>query len=147
MTEKIVLYGSLTCAMAPPVRNILDRAGAAYDYIDITVDRAARQRVIEINRGYASVPTLVFADGSTLTEPKESELMARLERMGYQVPPATWGQKIIVVLQAPSILIFGAVFLPVGLASGQHSFTMAGGVLLALAAVGRLPLALRRGRG
>ena len=70
MTEKIVLYGSLTCAMAPPVRNILDRAGAAYDYIDITVDRAARQRVIEINRGYASVPTLVFADGSTLTEPK-----------------------------------------------------------------------------
>lgn len=147
MTEKIVLYGSLTCPMAPPVRNILDRAGAAYDYIDITVDRAARQRVIEINRGYASVPTLVFADGSTLTEPKESELMARLERMGYQVPPATWGQKIIVVLQAPSILIFGAVFLPVGLASGQDSFTMAGGVLLALAAVGRLPLALRRGRG
>ncbi|HNS02613.1 MAG TPA: glutaredoxin domain-containing protein [Anaerolineae bacterium] len=146
MTEKIVLYGNLICPMIPPVRNMLDRAGAAYEYIDISLDRTARQRVIEINQGYASVPTLVFADGSTLTEPKESELLARLEALGYPVPPATLGQKVMVVLQTPSILMFGVVFLAIGPATGQHTLTVAGGVLLAAAGIGRLPWALSRVR-
>ena len=83
-------------------------------------------------------------DGSTLTEPKDSELMARLRSLGYDVPAATFGQKVMVVLQAPTILLFGAVFFAIGVASGEHSLTVAGGVLLVLAAVGRLPRALVR---
>ena len=36
--------------------------------------------------GYESVPTLVFPDGSTLTEPTNGGLQAKLGEMGYTVP-------------------------------------------------------------
>ena len=35
MSDKIMLYGSPVCGMVPPVRRVLDRAGASYEYIDI----------------------------------------------------------------------------------------------------------------
>jgi hypothetical protein len=36
------------------------------------------------------VPTLVFPDGSTLTEPSVGQLKARLAGFGYQVRPTAW---------------------------------------------------------
>ena len=146
MTEPILLSGSDLCPDVPYVRGVLDRAGVPYHYISISHDKAAKEKVVQINRGNASVPTLVFPDGSTLTEPKDSELMARLRSLGYDVPVATFGQKVIVVLQDPKILIFGSIFFAIGVATGEHSLTIAGGVLLALAGAGRLPWALGRRR-
>jgi mycoredoxin len=140
------MYGSDFCPDVPYVRALLDRSGVPYDYVSISRDKTAKEKVIEINRGNASVPTLVFPDGSTLTEPKDSDLMARLRGLGYDVPAATFGQKVMVVLQDPKILLFGAVFFAIGLVTGEHSLTIAGGVLLALAGAGRLPRALGRGR-
>ena len=55
MTERIILYGSLTCPMVPPVRSLLQRASAEFDYVDILFNQEARRRVIEINQGNASV--------------------------------------------------------------------------------------------
>ena len=89
MSEKIVVYGNEYCAMVPPVRSLLRRANVGYDYVSITLNRAARQQVKEINQGNASVPTLVFPDGSTLTEPTLAELTARLQALGYTVAPET----------------------------------------------------------
>ena len=86
MADRIILYGHPFCALVAPVRGMLERAGVEFEYIDIHQDSAARQRVRAINNGYDSVPTLVFADGSTLTEPSGSELKARLESLGYKVP-------------------------------------------------------------
>ena len=53
---------------------MLRRSKARYAYIDIRRDAQARDRVREINNGYESVPTLVFPDGSTLTEPPAGQL-------------------------------------------------------------------------
>ena len=36
----------------------------------------ARKKVMEINDGYASVPTLVFPNGETMTEPSLRQLRA-----------------------------------------------------------------------
>lgn len=140
VTEKIVLYGNLLCPMVPPVRSLLERAGAPYDYVDISLDRAARQRVIEINHGNASVPTLVFPDGGTLTEPKLSELTARLEALGHTVFPETFGQRVLIVLQDPKLLTFGLIFLAIGVLAQQPSLLIAGGILLVVTLLGRLPL-------
>jgi mycoredoxin len=49
-----------------------------FDQINIDNDAAARERVKAINNGYASVPTLIFPDGSTLTEPSFRQLRAKL---------------------------------------------------------------------
>ena len=51
---------------------------------------AAAARVRAINNGNESVPTLVFPDGSTLTEPTVGELQSKLESLGYKVGLAAW---------------------------------------------------------
>ena len=138
MTGKIVLYGSDFCPMAPPVRNLLQRAKADFDYISISRNRAARDQVMEINGGNASVPTLIFPDGSTLTEPTLAELSARLEETGHTVARSTIWQEILLTFQSPRVLNFGAIFLALGVTFETHSLTFAGSVLLATAFIGRL---------
>jgi mycoredoxin len=90
MTEKLILYGHPTCPKVPPVRGLLARSKVDYEYIDIRRDPEAAERVREINRGYESVPTLLFPDGSTLTEPSVKELITKLESLGYSVGPGAW---------------------------------------------------------
>ncbi len=46
--------------------------------IDIDKDLESKQELIELNGGYASVPTLILPDGSKLTEPSLSELRIKL---------------------------------------------------------------------
>ncbi len=144
MVGKIVLYGSDFCPMVPPVRNLLDRAQADYDYISISRNRPARERVMEINDGNASVPTLVFPDSSTLTEPTLAELTSKLEAMGHAVQRETFGQAVLLTFQSPRVLNFGAIFLALGVTFETPSLTFAGSVLLATAVLGRLALLRRR---
>ena len=87
MSEKIILYGSPVCPDVAPVRGVLRRAQAPFEYVDIFEDSAANARVRAINKGNASVPTLVFSDGATLTEPSRAELESKLESLGY-IPKA-----------------------------------------------------------
>ena len=136
--DTIVVYGTEFCAMVPPVRSLLRRAGVTYDYVSLTRNRTARQRVMDINQGNASVPTLVFPDGSTLTEPTLAVLTAKLEALGHTVSPETRLQRVLLVLESPSILTFGMVFLAIGVIASQPSLTVAGATLLALALLGRL---------
>ena len=103
MAEKIVLYGTPMCGMVPGVRSVLERAGASYQYIDISRDAEARRRVREINEGFESVPTLEFPDGSTLTEPTARELAEKLATLGLQVRPPSWGHRLALLLESPSL--------------------------------------------
>lgn len=82
----IILYGHATCPQLPPVLGLLKTARVPYEYINIHHDEAARERVRTINNGYESVPTLVFPDGTTLTEPSARALSAKLTESGYHVP-------------------------------------------------------------
>lgn len=89
--KKVIMYGSPMCPMVPPVRGVLLRAGTPFDYVNILEDVAGNVRVKEINNGNASVPTLVFPDGSTLTEPSTAVLRKKLETLGYSTPkPTPW---------------------------------------------------------
>jgi mycoredoxin len=77
-TQLITLYGTSWCGGSRRARLLLDRSKIPYRYVDIDEDEEAARLVEKINRGYRSVPTLVFADGSTLTEPSEAELRRKL---------------------------------------------------------------------
>lgn len=86
MDEKLIVYGHPTCPMMPATLGVLKASKVDYQYINIHQDFHARERVREINHGYESVPTLVFPDGRTLTEPSTGELSKELEAEGYTVP-------------------------------------------------------------
>ncbi len=49
-----------------------------FRWIDIDKDTEARSFVEQTNSGFRSVPTLLFPDGSTLTEPSDSQLRRKL---------------------------------------------------------------------
>lgn len=90
MTQKTILYGHAGCPSVPLVRTILEQAEVEFHYIDIRSDETGRTQVRAINHGYESVPTLVFPDGTTLTEPTSKTLKDKLSAMGYDPQPPKW---------------------------------------------------------
>ena len=107
MSEKIIMYAHNTCPEVPAVIGMLKQSKADYEYINIRQDEAARERVLEINDGYASVPTLVFPDGSTLTEPSATELRGKLRSLGYKVPLYTLIFSNIHLIVTGLIVLYG----------------------------------------
>ena len=77
-TDKIVLYGTTWCGGTRRCRLLLDRYGIPYQWVDIDQDERAGKLVESLNGGYRSVPTVVWPDGSKLTEPTEEELAKKL---------------------------------------------------------------------
>jgi mycoredoxin len=59
----------------------LDERQIPYQWVDIDQDPQAAAYVEEINKGYRSVPTIIFSDGSILVEPAQSELERKLQTL------------------------------------------------------------------
>ncbi len=74
----IVMYGTSWCPDCRRAQRVLEQNGVPYKYINIEEDEAAAAYVLEINRGYRSVPTIVFPDGSILVEPSNAQLQSKL---------------------------------------------------------------------
>lgn len=76
--KKIKMYTSSTCLHSWAVTQFLRRNEIDIDTISIDGNPAARAELMAINNGYASVPTLIFPNGTQLTEPGFSELRRQL---------------------------------------------------------------------
>lgn len=74
----LTIYGALWCGDCRRAKRFLDERKVAYTWIDVEQDAAAAAEVARLNRGMQSIPTLVFADGSTLVEPSNAELARKL---------------------------------------------------------------------
>ena len=78
MPETVTVYTSSYCLHSRSVVRFLQKNDIPAEIISIDGDHEVREKVISINQGYASVPTLVFPDGTKLTEPSYKELRAKL---------------------------------------------------------------------
>ena len=78
---KIIMYTTKWCPDCWRAKRVMDSMGVAYDEVNISHDLDAQAIVERINRGNHSVPTLIFPDGSTLTEPRTAELSAKLSAL------------------------------------------------------------------
>jgi mycoredoxin len=104
--KDIIVYGRPNCPMVRPVLKALIAAQAAFDYVDIIEDENARRRVQDINNGNETVPTLVFPDGGTLSEPGPNKLRSSLRAAGYDVAWFTcWRPFVVAALGNPVILL------------------------------------------
>lgn len=75
---KIIMYGTTWCYETRRARSTFEKNNIPYTWIDIDEDLEARKYVESVNRGYRSVPTIVFPDGSILVEPSVMELNRKL---------------------------------------------------------------------
>ena len=76
--HQITVYGTPWCGDCKRAMRVLDQHQASYQYVNIEVDDNGRSYVEQVNRGYQSVPTIVFPDGSVLVEPSSSVLTQKL---------------------------------------------------------------------
>ncbi len=74
----LIVYGTTWCGGSRRVRLMLDKHHIPYTFVDIDHDEEAGKLVEKINKGYRSVPTIVWPDGSVLTEPSEETMAKKL---------------------------------------------------------------------
>jgi mycoredoxin len=74
----ITMYSTTWCGYCRRLKAQLDREGIGYAEIDIERTPAAAEFVMGVNGGNQTVPTVVFPDGSTVTNPSLAEVKARL---------------------------------------------------------------------
>ena len=76
------MYSADWCGDCRRSKRLLDELNVTYTLIDIEADQAASDKVIEINGGMRSIPVIIFADGTHMTEPSDIDLKAKLTSLG-----------------------------------------------------------------
>lgn len=72
------MYSTPWCGYCRRLKGSLTREGITFDEVDIEADTAAARLVKSVNGGNATVPTLVFSDGTALTNPSPAQVKAKL---------------------------------------------------------------------
>jgi mycoredoxin len=80
VSDRPIVYTTTWCGYCYRLKRELDRAGIGVTEVDIERNPAAAAVVERLNDGDQTVPTVVFPDGSALTNPSIRELAARLPR-------------------------------------------------------------------
>jgi mycoredoxin len=77
----ITVYTTSWCGYCHRLMTVLKSNGIPYETVDIEHDSAAAEFVGSVNGGNRTVPTVKFADGSTLTNPSAAEVKAKLAQV------------------------------------------------------------------
>jgi len=78
MTGQLTMYQTSWCGYCHRLASQLDREGIAYDVVDIERQPDAAEIVMQANGGNQTVPTLIFTDGTTQTNPSVKQVKAKL---------------------------------------------------------------------
>ncbi len=77
-TADLTMYTTSWCSYCHRLKAQLGRAGVGVREIDIERDSRAAARVEGLNGGNRTVPTVVYADGSSATNPSVREVLSAL---------------------------------------------------------------------
>jgi mycoredoxin len=72
------MYSTTWCGYCYRLKKQLDRAGIAYTEVDIEQHPDAARIVERVNNGNQTVPTVVFPDGTAMTNPSVAEIAEKL---------------------------------------------------------------------
>ncbi|MCM3925738.1 mycoredoxin [Frankia sp. AiPs1] len=72
------IYTTSWCGYCVRLKSQLDRAGVEYKTVDIENDPTAEQLVRDANNGNATVPTVLFPDGTVMTNPSVRQVTEKV---------------------------------------------------------------------
>lgn len=72
------MYSTPWCGYCQRLKAQMGREGIAFEEIDIEQDPQAASFVESVNGGNQTVPTVVFADGTAITNPSIAQVKAQL---------------------------------------------------------------------
>ena len=74
----VTMYSTPWCGYCQRLKAQMGRAGIAFDEVDIEQDPEAALFVENVNGGNQTVPTLVFADGTAMTNPSIKQVQDKV---------------------------------------------------------------------
>lgn len=82
MTAQFTMYSTPWCGYCHRLKSQLGRESIEFDMVDIEEQPEAAEIVERVNNGNRTVPTLLFADGSALTNPSVAQIKEKLAAAG-----------------------------------------------------------------
>jgi len=81
VSQPLTMYTTPWCGFCRRLKGQLAREGIEVTEVNIEADPAAADYVMSVNGGNQTVPTLVFPDGSALTNPSVAQVRNRLTEL------------------------------------------------------------------
>jgi mycoredoxin len=78
--EALIIYSTTWCGPCRSLKRLLTEQGITFTEINIEETPGAAEFVMQVNGGNQTVPTVLFPDGSTLTNPRLSDVTTKLGR-------------------------------------------------------------------
>jgi mycoredoxin len=76
----VTMYTTSWCGYCVRLKRVMQSEGIDFAEVNIETDEQAADVVMQANGGNRTVPTLVFADGSALTNPSIDQVKAQLDK-------------------------------------------------------------------
>jgi mycoredoxin len=80
-TSAVTMYTTDWCGYCMRLKKLMQREGIDFAEVNIETDESAAELVMQANGGNRTVPTLVFADGSALTNPSIDQVKVQLAQL------------------------------------------------------------------
>ena len=77
----VTMYTTSWCGYCARLKSQLKRANIGFEEVNIEEQPSAADLVAKVNAGDQTVPTLVFSDGSSLTNPSVAQVSAKLSTL------------------------------------------------------------------
>jgi len=74
----VTMFTTTWCGYCVRLKKLMQREGIEFAEVNIEEDDKAADLVMQANGGNRTVPTLLFADGSALTNPSIDQVKAQL---------------------------------------------------------------------
>jgi mycoredoxin len=81
MAQPLTMYTTTWCAFCKRLKSQLAREGIEISEVNIEEDPSAADYVMSVNGGNQTVPTVVFPDGSAMTNPSAAQVKQRLHEL------------------------------------------------------------------
>ena len=81
MAQPLTMYTTNWCAFCRRLKSQLAAEGIDMAEVNIEEEPAAADYVMSVNGGFQTVPTVVFPDGSTMTNPSLADVKQRLSEL------------------------------------------------------------------
>ena len=79
MSQPVTMYSTSWCGFCRRLKAQLAREGIEITEVNIEQDPAAAAFVMSVNGGNQTVPTVLFADGTALTNPSAAQVRERMK--------------------------------------------------------------------
>ena len=76
----VTMFTTTWCGYCRRLKSQMEREGIGFTEVDIEEEPGTAEYVMSVNGGNQTVPTLLFTDGSALTNPSIDQVKAQLSR-------------------------------------------------------------------